>query len=72
MTDQTMAREYRAELKDLKRNRRKISGDSKKAQRDLDRQISKLTRDKVRGVGAAIKHTIRIDRRIAILEGRLA
>jgi uncharacterized protein YyaL (SSP411 family) len=70
--DLNMAREYRDELKTLRKNRRKVVRDAKKATGDLARKIKALERAHRRGGRAAQKTLALIDRRMAILEGRLS
>jgi hypothetical protein len=78
-----MTREYRAELKDLRRNRAKVARDlvrdhriTLKAGRQLAREMKQreraLHRDYTRRTRAAAKVLATLDRRVGILEGRLS
>ena len=71
-----MNKTYRAELRDLKRNRRKIERDLKKAYRDAQRAREQVIRTTIlflkRADKGAVKALTFIDRRIGILEGRLS
>lgn len=67
-----MSREYRDELKTLKKNRRKVLSDHRRATIARNKQIKAITRSQDRGGRATGKVLAVIDRRVAILEGRLS
>jgi hypothetical protein len=70
--DLNMTRVWRAELKDLKRNQRKMEGDHKAFQRDLVKRTKELAREMTRSDRAYRKAATVANRRILILEGRLS
>jgi hypothetical protein len=67
-----MNKEYRAELRTLKKAERKLWRDCKAAVRDFNREIAALEKRKDRAVRNTHTAVAKIDRRAAILEGRLA
>jgi hypothetical protein len=70
--DLNMSRVWRDELKTLRRNRRKLDSDHNAFSRDLKKKFLALERELNRGGRAHHKMKASIDRRIAILEGRLS
>ena len=67
-----MKMSYRAELRALNCAERKIEREHRRACRDCEREVGRLTRSLRKGElakGRALKH---IERRRAILEGRLS
>jgi hypothetical protein len=64
--------EYRAELRQLSKARKKVLSDYKQLYRDTDRQISALIKRRGKGLRTSTREVHRIDRRIAILEGRMS
>jgi hypothetical protein len=67
-----MKKEYRAELKSLRKNRRVVTNDWKafvKSKRAELRKFTTAVNRAERGVVCAVSH---FDKRIAILEGRLS
>ena len=79
----TMNKEIHRELRALKKTRTKISGDQFRANNALNKldaaaiRLCKQTRAKIRREHDAVNHRcnrqyVKIERRIAILEGRLA
>ena len=70
-----MKKQYRAELRDLKRNRNKVERDLRKVYLDVQKAREKVTRDGARlcerASKSARKEIAAIDRRILTLEGRL-
>lgn len=67
-----MNKQYRAELKILAQARKKICRDFSKHNLALDRQINRLQKERFRAGQRANRATEKIDRRIAILQGRLS
>jgi len=70
--DLNMNREYRDELRTLKKHRRKVGSDWMAFYRGNRRAVVKLERELKRGLRAFDKTMKAIDRRAAILEGRLS
>lgn len=70
--DLNMSREYRDELKTLRRHRRKVVTDYKTAQRGYAKDLRALNRAMKRCDKMVEKALAGIDRRIGILEGRLS
>ena len=67
-----MTKEYRAELRRLKRERRLLLGDHNRTIVSHQKQIKECQRQIARLAAGRDNACIKIDRRIAILEGRLA
>ncbi len=71
-----MTKAYRAELRDMKRNRKKVERDLRKAYLDAQRCREKVIRETnrflVRAEKCAKKALVAIDRRIGVIEGRLS
>jgi hypothetical protein len=67
-----MNKEYRAELKQLRKTEKKLNSDYKKLIRETTRQMAALNRSGQRGRMATHRELARIQKRRAILEGRLA
>ena len=65
-------RQIKAELRDLKRNRAIISKTHLQWVREQSRSIEAIRREVNRGNRAVLRSFAKIDRRIAILEGRLS
>lgn len=65
-------KQYRAEVRDLKKNRRQIAKTHALWIRERQRVIRDLNRELVKGDKAVARSHQKIDRRIAILEGRIA
>ncbi|HWX18763.1 MAG TPA: hypothetical protein VN578_02545 [Candidatus Binatia bacterium] len=66
-----MKKQYRAELATLARSERKITRDYQQYNRAITKQIRALTRVLLRGERLTACEMTRIQRRRAILEGRL-
>lgn len=66
-----MNKEYRAELKQLAKTEKKIKQDYKKLTRDTTRAMAELNRSTQRGRVATNRELARIEKRRAILQGRL-
>lgn len=67
-----MTKQYRAELRDLKRNKSKLSRDYKAVQRDVRKRTAELERYQRHAARNFVKAAFHINKRIAILEGRLS
>jgi hypothetical protein len=67
-----MTKEYRDELKTLRKAKKKILSDQQKQDREIQREITKLAKQSARGVQASRKAIAQIEKREAILQGRLA
>ena len=67
-----MKKQWRGELRTLKRHRAKIEKDLARELKRLQREIIKLQRAGIRANNASVKAGRKLDRRIAILEGRLS
>lgn len=76
MKKPTMSPEYRSELRDLRRSRKKVLGDEKReivTCEKLRKKMNKTLDLRIRRASSASGNWIRtIDRRIMILEGRLS
>ena len=67
-----MNKQWRAELRVLKRARAKAERDLVSEIKRIQREITKLNRAGIRANNATVRTGRKIDRRIAILEGRLS
>jgi F0F1-type ATP synthase membrane subunit b/b' len=67
-----MTKEYRAELRVLRKNRKKVVADFRKELKAIAREEKQLARRHARAAAGTGKACIHIDKRIAILEGRLS
>lgn len=67
-----MAREYRDELKTLRKHERKIERDFKTFVRQTKKAVDKLQRDRDRAMTNGLREVARIHKRRQILEGRLS
>ena len=67
-----MLPQYRQELRQLARARRNITRDYTAQKQSCERQLKHLRLSLQRGRRASTRELTRIDRRIAILEGRLS
>lgn len=66
-----MKKQWRAELRILKRHRAKIEKDLARELKSLQRETLKLQRSGIRANNAGVKAGRKLDRRIAIVEARL-
>jgi hypothetical protein len=67
-----MNKQYRAEIRQLRRNSRKVQSDFKILTRDCEADLRSLVRFHMRTKKRVEREEARINRRIAILEGRLS
>lgn len=68
----SMTKEYRAELRDLKKARRKVICDLSQFERQALREIKRASYSVVKARMASVRSLSKIQRRIAILEGRIS
>lgn len=67
-----MKKQWRGELRILKSHRAKVERDLHRELKRIQRETAKLQRAAVRANNATVRTGRKLDRRIAILEGRLS